>query len=110
MAKGQEMRITDAELSLIKNTFSENDALLKVMRKIFLPEISAESPIGQNMDLWMTMKIEDVSPEEALINLKARNTMIQHTEMCLGQLKVLSGMKEETVEKTKERLAKDSAK
>jgi hypothetical protein len=105
-----EMRITDAELSLIKNTFSENDALLKVLRKVFLPEVTADAPIGQNLDLWMTLKIEDMSLEEALINLKARNTVINHIELCLGQLKVLAGLKDETVEATKERLKKDSAK
>lgn len=106
----QEMRISDVELELIKNTYSENDDLLKLLRKIFLPELDVNAPIGQNLDLWMTMKIEDLSPEDALINLKARNTLIQHVEMCLGQLKILAGQKKETVEETKERLKKNSAK
>ena len=107
---GQQMRINDVELQLIKNTFAENDELLRVMRKVFLPEIEAGTPIGQNLDLWMTLKIEDMPPEQALINIKARNTVIQHVEMCLAQLKVLGGMKDETVEATKEKLKKDSAK
>ena len=105
-----EMRISDAELSMIKGTFAGKDELLKVMRKVFLPEITAKAPIGQNIDLWMTMKVEDMSAEQALINIKARNSLIQHVEMCLSQLKVLSGMKDESVEETKERLAKDSSK
>ena len=104
------MRITDTDLSIIKNTFAGNDELLKVMRKIFLPELTADAPIGQSIDLWMTLKIDDMPPEQAIINLKARNTVIQHLEMCLNQLKVLAGMKEETVEATKERLLKDSSK
>ena len=37
----KEMRITDEELNLIKTTFAENDTLLKLIRKIFLPELSA---------------------------------------------------------------------
>jgi hypothetical protein len=105
-----EMRITDAELSLIKMLFADNDVALKLLRKIFLPEITADAPIGQNIDLWMTLKVEGVPMEEAIINLKARNTVIQHLEMCLNQLKVLAGTKTESVEETKDRLAKDSSK
>lgn len=105
-----EMRISDTDLSMIKNTFAGKDELLKVIRKIFLPEITADAPIGQSLDLWMTLKVEDMSPEDALINIKARNTVIQHVEMCLNQLKVLAGMKEESVEETKKRLKKDSNK
>lgn len=104
------MRISDMDLSMIKNTFADKDELLKVMRKIFLPEITSDAPIGQNIDLWMTMKVDDMSAEEALINIKARNSLIQHVEMCLSQLKVLAGMKKESVDQTKERLAKDSSK
>lgn len=110
MNKGQEMRISDTDLSMIKNTFSEKDELLKVIRKIFLPEITADAPIGQSLDLWMTLKVEDMSAEEALINIKARNTVIQHVEMCLNQIKVLAGMKKESVQETKDRLSKDSNK
>ena len=106
----QEMRITDKDLSMIKNTFAGKDELLKVLRKIFLPELTADAPIGQNMDLWMTLKVDDMTAEQALINIKARNTVIQHVEMCLNQLKVLSVMKDETVEATKERNKKDSSK
>lgn len=106
----KEMRISDIELSLIKNTFADNDQLLKIMRKVFLPEITGDTPIGQSIDLWMTVKVEDMSPEEAIMNLKARNTVIQHLEMCLMQLKVLAGQKDETIEQTKERLKKDSSK
>ena len=34
--KKQKMRFTDAELSLMKNTFAENDVLLQAVRKVFL--------------------------------------------------------------------------
>lgn len=40
--KQQKMRFNDAELSLIKNTFAENEELMKVIRKVFLQmELSA---------------------------------------------------------------------
>jgi hypothetical protein len=110
MAIKQEMRISDDELSLIKNTFADNDQLLKLLRKVFLPEITASAPLGQNIDLWMTLKIDDLPPEQAIINLKARNTVIQHIEMQLQMLSVLAGRKDESVEVTKERLKKNSSK
>lgn len=107
---GQQMRINDNDLSLIKNTFANNEELLKTLRKIFLPELDPKTPLGQNIDLWMTLKIDDMSPEQAIINLKARNTLITHIEMCLNQLNVLAGKKDETVAETKARLQKDSSK
>jgi len=109
-SKGQEMRITDADLSMLKNTFADNDELLKLLRKIFLPEITASAPIGQNLDLWMTLKLEDMSPEQAMVKILARNTVISHIESCLGQIKILAGQKTETVEQTKANLKKNSNK
>lgn len=106
----KEMRITDAELKEIKALYAENKTALKLLRKIFLPEITPDAPIGQNLDLWMTMKVEDLTPEQALINLKARNTVIQHVEQCLTQLNLLAGEKAESVEETKNRLAQNSTK
>jgi hypothetical protein len=180
------MRITDTELTLIKNAFADNDELLKVvrkaffqmeltdediknlsvlgndamlslLRKIFLPEIDAYMPIGQNIDLWMTIDVKEKEPykvlwelqgrakvidaveaglarvkipykegregirtftpnllpslpEATMVDLIARNTIITHVEQQLFQLKVLAGMKQETVEETKTRLSKDSSK
>lgn len=107
---GKQMRITDAELQTIKSLFADNEEGLKVMRKIFLPELDPATPLGQNLDLWMTVKIEDMSPEQAVINIKARNTLITHIEQQLLQLRSLAGLKVETVEETKTRLAGNSSK
>ena len=104
------MRITDADISMLKNTFADNTELLKLLRKIFLPEITADAPIGQNLDLWMTLKLEDMTPEQAMVKILARNTVIQHVESCLGQIKILAGQKSESVEQTKENLKKNSNK
>jgi hypothetical protein len=106
----KEMRITDEELVTIKAMFADNLPGLKILRKIFLPEINANAPLGQNLDLWMTMKVEDQSPEAIITNLKARNTLISHVEQCLMQLNVLAGQKTETVDDTKARLAANSTK
>jgi hypothetical protein len=106
----KEMRISSEEMATIKALYSDNPQALKVLRKIFLPEVTADAPIGQNFDLWMTMKIEDLDPEQVISNIKARNTLIQHVESCLMQLSLLAGQKEETVEQTKARLAANSTK
>jgi hypothetical protein len=104
----REMRITDDELMILKSVFGGNDNLLKLLRKIFLPELSAATPLGENIDLWMTFPIDNMSTEEAIINLKARNSLITHLERQLMVLKVLAGSKEESVEETKKRLQQDS--
>lgn len=187
----QTMRFTDLELSLMKNTFAENEDLLKSMRKVFLqlplgvadkerivgafkgkqavidvitktflPTLDGEAPIHQLLDLFLTIKLEDKTADQAfpilvartkLIELLAqqlkvleavangteftaeinlaelvsiegknsieayaditcRNTMVGHTDMMLSQINLLAGMKDETIEQTRERLAKDSSK
>lgn len=185
MDKTKQMRFSDSELSLIKNTFSDNEPILKAIRKVFLqiplseseekiikevssnknlvallrktflPEIDGDAPLHQVIDLWMTLEIKDKDvdtvyhsaiarqklityldetmetlagkkvkdkidfnsltdiskdPLSVYVNLIVRNTILAHTEMQLNQLSVLAGTKEETVEETKERLFKNSAK
>lgn len=107
---GSQMRITDDELKVIKGTFRNNEPLLKILRKIFLPELDPNTPIGQNIDLWMTVNVENMTPEQALINIKARNILINHIDLQLMQLKLLAGVEEETIEQLEERMRKDSSK
>lgn len=184
----QTMRYSNQELQIIKNTFAENDDLLKTIRKVmlqmplnavdlsrlelikkkevlailrktFLPTLDADAPINQQLDLWMTVQIVDKTSDEAYPHLKARemvidyidqqlymleegckvpygkekikfsklvnlervdtkvyidmitrNTIVNHIEMQLMMLKILGGLKDETLEETQERLKKDSAK
>ncbi len=117
--KKKEMRFTDAELSLVKSTFFNNEGLLKALRKhfmqiditvqersilsstftgqkaifdvvskTFLPQIDGDSPLFQNTDLWMTLKLDDKSPQESKAHLIARNLVI---EFLTQQLDLLSG-------------------
>lgn len=98
----QKMRFSDEELQLIKNTFADNDDLLKVLRKVFLqmdlttndmellrvmilnkpdllkvlrknflPELEQDVPIGQQIDLWLTIGLKDMIPEIAVMHLKS---------------------------------------
>lgn len=114
--KKQTMRYSDAEMSLMKNTFAENDELLFALRKVFLqmpldvidkdilnavtskpavlalirkswlPTLDPKAPIHQLIDLWMTLEIKDKSFEEAWQNMTARRTLIAYLEQ---QLQVL---------------------
>ena len=184
--KVQTMRYSDDELRLIKSNFAENEDLLmimrkaffqfpltadekyilsnrfsdetmtRLMRKTFLPEIQDDIPLGQSIDLWMTVEMRDKDPERVMVDLlvrkelitrlevgleclkgvtplefnpvisytpnfagdhldefakiNSRNTYITHVEQQLVQLKLLAGLKDETVEEVKERLKKDSTK
>ena len=104
------MRIKEEEIEMIKAAFKGNEKLLKILRKIFLPEITADAPLGQNIDLWMTIPVNQMSEQQAIINLVARNQLIQHIETQLLQLRILAETDARTLEKAREALKKDSAK
>jgi len=110
MDKGRQMRYTDEELSLIKSTFKDNERLLKLLRKCFLPEYDVNAPIGQVVDLWMTLDLAGLTEQEREIRIFARNGLIQHIEHQLQELNILSEMKDETPTEKEERLKKDSVK
>jgi len=182
MNKEQKMRVSDVEIALLNGLFADNEALLiairnlflgistdeenkfvedafagkkealALMRKMFLPELAPEIPIGQTIDLWRTVDIKDKDDHEFLGQMIATNTLIEHLETSLKllvdtgikgvdltinpkkidkytkpeilarnnfishiegvlmQMKVLAGMKNETPEQIKERIAKNSTK
>lgn len=121
--RGQ-MRYTDAELSLIKASFAENDELLRTIRKVFLqmdltmsdvallgtlsgkkellavirkaflPTLDENAPFHQMVDLWMTLGISDKTPETAYPHILAREKLIDYLDQ---QLKVLEGDRKETI-------------
>lgn len=104
------MRFDEDELRVIQSTFKDNDKLLKVLRKIFLPEIDPFAPIGQLVDLWMVQNYDTMPPDEVKIQLIARNKLIAHVESQLLQIQLLAAMKDETLEEREKREKKDSSK
>lgn len=104
------MRFTQPELDLIKSTFKDNEKLLKLLRKVFLPEYDPQAPFGQTVDLWMTIDLSNLSPEEQIIRLIARNTIITHIEAQLMQLNTLAELKELTPQERAEKAMQDSMK
>lgn len=59
------------------------------------------------LDDLMNRKVDDAT---RFSNLSARNTLLVHIDGQMSQLKLLGGLKTETVEQTKQRLAKNSTK
>lgn len=110
MDNGSQMRITDEERKLIASVFKNNEPLLKLVRKMFLPELDPNAPIGQLLDLWMTLSVKDVSPEECKIQLVARNTLISHVDNVLMQLKLIAGLEPVTPEEAKAKMVADGNK
>jgi hypothetical protein len=103
-------KLTETEISLIKNTFKGNETLLIAMRKIFLPTYQLDAPIGDQSDLWMNVEIDGKSPEEAIINIKARALFMAHMEGGLTKLKVTAEQSDMTPEEIKKAKEKDSTK
>ena len=98
MENGQQMRFNEQELSLIRNTFEDKEDLLKLMRKVFLPTYDPYAPLGQGVDLWMTINLSGLNPDQAYIRLLARNELIMHIEQQLMQLNALANLKVKTKE------------
>lgn len=106
--KEQTMRYSDEELSLIKNTFCENDYLLKVIRKVFLqgdlssdemkvmrgftmnpesvrilrktlaPEIELDAPFFQMVDLHVNIDTKEAGMDKAYPQILARDLMCDY--------------------------------
>lgn len=105
-----QMRITEDEIALIKSTFLGNEALLKLMRKMFLPELDPSAPLGQMVDLYRTIPTKDRTDRDIAVDLTSRNIIIDHIENVLLQLSLIAKTAEETPEQTATRLKKNSSK
>jgi len=114
--QARRIRYTDAELSVIKNSFSEGDDIIRVIRKAFLqipfdkidmvtvekirtskelmgvirksflPTIDVDAPLHQVIDLWMTVDIKEKSLEVCEINIMAREKLLEYLEQQLSYL------------------------
>ena len=64
-----------------------SDEAIKLLNKIFFPQLGKKVPIGQSVDLWMTVKLEDPSRDK--VNIKARQLLIKKIETALKRLENL---------------------
>lgn len=104
------MRFTAEEIDILRGAFKNNDRLLKLLRKVFLPELDPNAPLGQMVDLWLVMNPAELTPDVAYINIKARNQLIAHVEQQLMQIEFLANMADEDPVAKAERKAKDTTK
>lgn len=104
------MRFSDLELAALKAIFGgeHNEGNIKLLRKLFLPNYDPDAPLQQNIDLWMTINLADLSQEEALVRMYARNEVINHIEQRLNQIQILANMEAETPGEQAERLKRNS--
>lgn len=85
--------LTNDEKQTIRTLFQTNESRA-LMRKVFLPELGKDVPLGQTVDMWMTIKGEgsDVS-----IMVDARWRLTQYLETALALLENPDGKKVELV-------------
>lgn len=104
------MRFTQTELDILKGVFKDNEPLLKLLRKVFLPELDPDAPLGQNIDLWFALNLQNMSPDQAYVNVMARNQLIAHVEQQLMQIKFLAEHDSVSPEQVVKNRQKDSSK
>lgn len=115
MDKGQTNRFTKDEMDIIKNVFKDENNLfavrdvlfgfsvenfsftestLVVLRKVFLPELNPDAPLGQQADMYFSLNIKEIPmPEIAELHIAARDIA---TEYLNAKLSVLGGNKVNT--------------
>lgn len=102
--------LTENEQDMIRNTFKGNEPLLIALRKIMLPELEANAPIGDQIDMWANVQVDGIPAEEAITNIKARVMLMTHLEGGLMKLKALAEAKKLTKEEMEELNKKNSTK
>lgn len=92
---------SDGELALIRNTFSGNPGLMKVLRKVLIPTIhDPELPIEQfGDDLFLVGRNYDQIPDGEIKSIVlARQDAIKFIAGALVKLQVIANTKELTPE------------
>ena len=105
--------ISADDIGLIRETFKNNQRLLKVLQKVFLPSAgdSEMSPEEFGRDIWMKgVDWSQVADKEAKPLIVGRDLAIKFIMGGLIHLRELAEAKEETPTERALRLKKDSSK
>lgn len=78
-------KLSDNEVYLITDRLASK-SVKGVLKKMFLPELKPEIPIGQNMDLWMTSDIVEATPETFELVYETKLTLIELIKQSLELL------------------------
>lgn len=105
-----QMRFTEDELRMIRDTFKGNTPLLRLVRKFFLPPIDLNSPMGLLIDIYNAIPADNL-PDQQVANLvRSRNMLVSHLNRMFMELEILANMKEESPKEKEVRIRKDSVK
>lgn len=63
--------MTESEQSLIKG-FAKNPQAMELLRKTLIPDINPEAPVGQLVDLWVSIDTKNKLCEDAHLEMKAK--------------------------------------
>lgn len=106
----KQSRLVASDIATLKAAFESNDELVEVLRKVFYPQLTQDSPIRANFDLWTKLDLNGMTSEQKVIRIEAHQLMVNHIENALGNIITLIGKKDETPEQVLNRLSKDSSK
>jgi len=82
-----QMPLNAVDLSALELTFKNKPELDRVLRKCFLPEIEADVPFQQQIDLWMTIQLKEMMVGEASVHLDSIQIWIDYMNQQLEVLK-----------------------
>lgn len=113
------LQLTDMRIALnvdLKGKTPFEASLLIKSKALEIKYLEQQFAILKDLDKKPKIKLDDLADldvedeDTALINITAWNYLVAYIDGNLQQVKFLAGKTEETVEQTKERLAKNSAK
>ncbi len=71
--------MTESEQSLIKG-FAKNPQAMELLRKTLIPDINPEAPVGQLVDLWVSIDTKNKLCEDAYLEMKAKLIFVKYLE------------------------------
>lgn len=102
-------RFNDKECEMIKALF-DTDEKLKLMRKVFLPELTQDAPIAGNETLLSYIRTEDMTSEEIAVEVKSVMKMIRHIEAALSMAQMMNTNAPASASQIAQKIKKDSLK
>jgi len=73
-----QFKLTDKEQEILK-AFVPTDAY-SILYKTFLPELNPDTPVGQSVDLWVSINTKEKLPEDSILEMKARIIVVSYLE------------------------------
>ena len=74
-------KLSDNELDTLKELF-KIPTLKEILSDMFMPQLRKDVPLGQSVDLWMTIRFEPIEHSET--NVTAREMMLDKLEKALA--------------------------